>query len=180
MSKDLIERLRQDHSDAGAYNTMQEAADLIEAQQKRIRHLQMALADTEALEIGTSERLAAAQAQLKVMREALEKIVNFSHWDADVRAEERWQYAVDALALPQDGSALQAAIEAAQKKSCIGRAMGQEMQQDGDAEVGRDTDPEQAGYWCVICGRYLRADDGVIVHDDIPHPLSMTFEETMQ
>jgi len=31
------------------------------------------------------------------------------------------------------------------------------------------------GYYCVICGRYLEADDeSVIVHDPIPHPDSMT------
>lgn len=68
----------------------QDAADIIEKQQKRIeeleaelvserclsfrtqvgeleeqiRHLQMALADTEALEMGTGERLAAAQAEV--------------------------------------------------------------------------------------------------------------------
>lgn len=33
------------------------------------------------------------------------------------------------------------------------------------------------GYWCVVCGRYLQADDGVIVHDNIPHPENMTFDE---
>ena len=44
-----------------------------------------------------------------------------------------------------------------------------------------DSDLEQAGYWCVVCGRFLRADEfGVIVHDDKPHPESMTFEEPMQ
>ncbi len=32
------------------------------------------------------------------------------------------------------------------------------------------------GYWCVICGRFLPADDdGVIVHDDIEHPPEMDF-----
>lgn len=50
-----------------------------------------------------------------------------------------------------------------------------------DAEMGEDSDSEQAGYWCVVCGRFLRADEfGVIVHDDKPHPESMTFEEPMQ
>lgn len=50
-----------------------------------------------------------------------------------------------------------------------------------DAEMGGDSDSEQAGYWCVVCGRFLRADEfGVIVHDDKPHPESMTFEEPMQ
>ncbi len=33
------------------------------------------------------------------------------------------------------------------------------------------------GYWCVVCGRYLHADeDGLIVHDNVPHP-EMTFDE---
>ena len=32
------------------------------------------------------------------------------------------------------------------------------------------------GYWCVVCGRFLPSDDGVIVHDDVPHP-DMTFDE---
>ncbi len=33
------------------------------------------------------------------------------------------------------------------------------------------------GYYCVICGRFLPAEDGVIVHDDIPHPPEMDFAE---
>ena len=34
------------------------------------------------------------------------------------------------------------------------------------------------GYWCVVCGRFLPADEyGVIVHDDIPHPPNMDFDE---
>lgn len=34
------------------------------------------------------------------------------------------------------------------------------------------------GYYCVICQRYLAADEyGVIVHDDIQHPENMTFDE---
>lgn len=37
---------------------------------------------------------------------------------------------------------------------------------------------EQEGYWCVVCGRFLLADeDGVIVHDDVPHHESMNFDE---
>lgn len=32
------------------------------------------------------------------------------------------------------------------------------------------------GYWCVVCGRHLPDVDGVIVHDDVPHP-DMTFDE---
>ncbi len=34
------------------------------------------------------------------------------------------------------------------------------------------------GYYCVVCGRFLLVDDeGVIVHDDVPHPPEMTFDE---
>ena len=25
-------------------------------------------------------------------------------------------------------------------------------------------------YWCVVCGRAIPRDQGVFVHDDIPHP----------
>jgi hypothetical protein len=32
------------------------------------------------------------------------------------------------------------------------------------------------GYHCVVCGRFLLAVDGVIVHDDIPHP-DMAFDD---
>lgn len=33
------------------------------------------------------------------------------------------------------------------------------------------------GYWCVVCGRFLPADEyGVITHDNVPHP-PMDFEE---
>lgn len=40
----------------------------------------------------------------------------------------------------------------------------------------REDDPQ--GYWCVVCGRFLAADeDGLIIHDDVPHPKTMTFDE---
>jgi len=28
----------------------------------------------------------------------------------------------------------------------------------------------EEGYYCVICGKFLPEEDGVIVHDDVPHP----------
>ena len=32
------------------------------------------------------------------------------------------------------------------------------------------------GYYCVVCGKFLLADEhGVIVHDDVPHPVDMDF-----
>ena len=34
------------------------------------------------------------------------------------------------------------------------------------------------GYWCVICGRFLvRDEDGLIAHDDLPHPEDMVFND---
>ena len=34
----------------------------------------------------------------------------------------------------------------------------------------------EEGYYCVVCGRFLPADEhGVIVHDDIEHPQEMDF-----
>ena len=34
------------------------------------------------------------------------------------------------------------------------------------------------GYYCVVCNKFIEADeDGVIVHDDVPHPENMTFDE---
>lgn len=36
----------------------------------------------------------------------------------------------------------------------------------------------KTGYWCIMCGKFLHADEkGVIVHDDVPHPVDMTFDE---
>jgi hypothetical protein len=32
------------------------------------------------------------------------------------------------------------------------------------------------GYYCVVCGRYIKAVDGVVVHDDVPHP-DMAFDD---
>jgi hypothetical protein len=36
---------------------------------------------------------------------------------------------------------------------------------------------ERTHYWCVVCGRALPVEDGVIVHDDVQHPEDMTFDE---
>ncbi len=34
------------------------------------------------------------------------------------------------------------------------------------------------GYYCVVCCRYIEADEyGVIVHDDVPHMPEMDFAE---
>jgi hypothetical protein len=44
------------------------------------------------------------------------------------------------------------------------------------------TREEADGYYCVVCGKFLPLENGVIVHDDVPHPADMKFndEETTQ
>jgi hypothetical protein len=39
------------------------------------------------------------------------------------------------------------------------------------------TEPDRTGYWCVVCGCLLPNEDGVIVHRDVPHPETMTFDD---
>jgi hypothetical protein len=41
----------------------------------------------------------------------------------------------------------------------------------------RSVDYKVDYYHCVICGKFIEAVDGVIVHDDIPHPPLMDFDE---
>ena len=37
------------------------------------------------------------------------------------------------------------------------------------------------GYACVVCGRLIEPDDtGVMVHDEIPHPINMLFNDEEQ
>lgn len=40
---------------------------------------------------------------------------------------------------------------------------------------------ETDGYWCVVCNRYIPEENGMIVHDDIIHPIDFVFydEETL-
>jgi hypothetical protein len=46
-----------------------------------------------------------------------------------------------------------------------------------EADEDEEVDPHPGGYWCVVCGRFLPVDGGLIVHDKIPHPESMNFSE---
>lgn len=47
-----------------------------------------------------------------------------------------------------------------------------------EIEEEMTTTRQEPGYWCVICQRFLEADEyGVIVHDNVPHPDDMTFDE---
>lgn len=37
---------------------------------------------------------------------------------------------------------------------------------------------DMRGYWCVVCMRFVPIEeDGAVVHDDIPHPIHMTFDD---
>ena len=39
------------------------------------------------------------------------------------------------------------------------------------------TREEADGYYCVVCGKFLPLENGVIVHDDVPHPADMKFND---
>ncbi len=73
----LVELLQQAASESETPNTSIEgkAANLIERQAAQINHLQMALADTEALEAETSARCLKQAAQIEMMREALQHLL---------------------------------------------------------------------------------------------------------
>jgi hypothetical protein len=46
-----------------------------------------------------------------------------------------------------------------------------------DEKEKREQEPVvDEGYYCVVCGKYIEAVDGVIVHNDIPHPY-MAFDD---
>ncbi len=53
----------------------------------------------------------------------------------------------------------------------IARYIGITYISSSEIELFRD------GYWCVVCGRFLPANSGVIVHDNVPHPPTMTFDD---
>lgn len=36
---------------------------------------------------------------------------------------------------------------------------------------------ELNGYYCLACNKFLPEVDGVIVHDNVPHPPELTFDE---
>ena len=48
--------------------------------------------------------------------------------------------------------------------------------EDGQTQLNSRRRTMDKGYYCVVCGKYIEAVDGVIVHDDIPHP-DMAFDD---
>lgn len=50
------------------------------------------------------------------------------------------------------------------------------------ATLGKDEWQMIPGYWCVVCGRFIPAKDGVVVHDSVPHPILMfhNYDERLQ
>jgi len=121
MSKELIERLRYGRDD-GARD---EAADLIEAQQKRIDELTAENRDAcFGLNDYYGQQLAESQAREKVLREVLEDTFYFlerhsNRWDGvnGKHPNDVAESAREALSTPHDDSALQAAI-AAEREAC--------------------------------------------------------------
>ena len=45
---------------------------------------------------------------------------------------------------------------------------------ESQGHFAEEHDHDESGYWCMVCERFLYADEcGVIVHDDKPHPADM-------
>lgn len=43
-----------------------------------------------------------------------------------------------------------------------------------EEEPEPESEPVRDGTWCVVCGRYICADvNGLMVHDPVPHPITM-------
>ena len=69
-----------------------------------------------------------------------------------------------------------------QMPDALRKSMQSGMQRIDDAACvlsGRPWYPKPpAEYWCPVCGKALPVNpDGVVVHDDVPHPPNMDFDE---
>ena len=65
-------------------------------------------------------------------------------------------------------------MEDGMKRNLLAAAIGQLLL---DHQL-KNVEKDDRGYWCVVCGRFLPSDDaGVIVHDNMPHPQEMNFDE---
>jgi hypothetical protein len=93
---------------------------------------------------------------IEVMKQALEALENTTPLGFNMEADKRHYAAITALRL---------AIEQAEND-------------ESPLIYVADVTMPDPGYECVVCGRFLPADEhGVIVHDDVPHPDDMTFDE---
>ena len=109
-----------------------DAADMIESLRQQLASCQAALADTEALEIGTGERLAKVEQQLasalaacKLKDESLEAAHNGLRWWMDTfplhvteADNEEMLKLVKALTIQPDDSALKAWLEMSNTADC--------------------------------------------------------------
>jgi len=93
---------------------------------------------------------------IDTMKQALEALIDLTNEMSD---QDFVNQGMDAI------TALRLAIEEAEKQEPI-------------LIYVADVTMPDPGYDCVVCGRFLPADEhGVIVHDDVPHPDDMTFDE---
>ncbi len=93
---------------------------------------------------------------IEAMKQALEALIDLTNEMSD---QDFVNQGMDAI------TALRLAIEEAEKQEPI-------------LIYVADVTMPDPGYDCVVCGRFLPADEhGVIVHDDVPHPDDMTFDE---
>lgn len=121
-SNTIVERLRDGVFGTNRIPLCIEAADEIERLRTDVQHLQMALADTEALELGTAERLTASQAREAKLREALNNVAWLRHPSvrSSTLVEKLERIALDALALPNNDLVLRERLRQ-ERERCIGR-----------------------------------------------------------
>ena len=113
MSEQLIRRLRHIYADGDPIT--EEAADLIEAQQNQINVLTTTLNEVCAgHQIADNIQLAAAQAQIKVLRDALENAHEFIGDSVESYNEAKLR--IEALAQPSDDSALREMLKAERER----------------------------------------------------------------
>ncbi len=98
---------------------------------------------------------------IEVMKQALEALENLQ----GLCSEESGFIEEVTIWTPEAIAALRTAIEQAERQEPV-------------LIYVADVTMPDPGYDCVVCGRFLPADEhGVIVHDDVPHPDDMTFDE---
>lgn len=115
MSKELIERLRDISGWPETPDFVAEAADTIEKQQSWIASLEQNARDADRMYKELETELAASQAQIKVLREAIERYLPESDHCSD-NGVQFYRELSDVLDKPTDDSALRELLKAERER----------------------------------------------------------------
>lgn len=74
-------------------------------------------------------------------------------------------------------TALYASADSLVGEDSIRKIKGIVAEQASEARFSAMLGVDEEGYWCVVCGKFLPSNDGVIVHDDVQHPDTMNFDD---